>query len=64
MNDVACTIRCNPGNRVDDNFLLVLAGKGIEVASSVTAHYGKDGMYNLLEAKDGHRSQYLLEWGK
>lgn len=34
------------------------------VANFISAHYYKDGLYNMLKAKVGHRAQYILEYEK
>lgn len=32
------------------------------VANFISAHYYKDGLYNMLKAKNGHRAQFLIQW--
>lgn len=39
------------GNKSDDG-----------VANFISAHYYKDGLYNMLSAKDGHRAMFVIEW--
>ena len=44
-------------------FLLANGSKSCYgVANFISAHYYKDGLYNMLMAKDGHRAQFLIEW--
>lgn len=43
-------------------FLLVNGNKSEGVANFISAHYYKDGLYNMFIAKEGHRAMYLIEW--
>lgn len=38
--------------------------RGGQIANYISAHYYKDGLYNMLKAKDGHRTMFIIQWGK